>query len=78
MIQPNVELAADHEHYASKYFESIPAAYSAAVNTGVDLVIIPEAGGTMSRVDGATGVEFTSCIATNGHVHDQVVTALNG
>jgi len=42
------------------------------------LVIIPEAGGTMSRVDGATGVEFTSCIATNGHVHDQVVTALNG
>ena len=42
------------------------------------LVIIPEAGGTMSRADGATGVEFTSCIATNGHVHDQVVTALNG
>lgn len=42
------------------------------------LVIIPEAGGTLSRVDGATGVDLSSCIATNGHVHDQVIKVLNG
>lgn len=42
------------------------------------LVIIPEAGGHLSTSDGRTGVELTSCIATNGLVHDQVITALNG
>jgi len=42
------------------------------------LVIIPEAGGTLSRVDGATGVELTSCVATNGHVHADAVAVLNG
>jgi histidinol phosphatase-like enzyme (inositol monophosphatase family) len=41
------------------------------------LVIIPEAGGTMSRLDGATGVELTSCIATNGLVHDEVIRKLH-
>ena len=41
------------------------------------LVIIPEAGGALSRVDGATGVELTSCVATNGVVHDQAIAALN-
>ncbi|MFN8053583.1 MAG: inositol monophosphatase family protein [Acidimicrobiales bacterium] len=40
-------------------------------------VIIPEAGGTISRADGATGVELTSCVATNGVLHDQVIAALN-
>lgn len=42
------------------------------------LVIIPEAGGTLSRIDGATDVELTSCVATNGVVHDQAIKALNG
>lgn len=42
------------------------------------LVIIPEAGGTLSRVDGATGVELTSCVATNAQVHDQAIKVLNG
>ena len=41
------------------------------------LVIIPEAGGTLSTADGRTDVELTSCIATNGIVHDQVIAALN-
>ncbi|MFN8049884.1 MAG: inositol monophosphatase family protein [Acidimicrobiales bacterium] len=41
------------------------------------LVIIPEAGGTLSRADGATDVELTSCVATNGVLHDQVIAALN-
>lgn len=41
-------------------------------------VIIPEAGGTLSRVDGATDVELTSCVATNGHVHAAAIDVLVG
>ena len=41
------------------------------------LVIIPEAGGTLSTVEGATGTELPSCVATNGLLHDQVIAALN-
>jgi histidinol phosphatase-like enzyme (inositol monophosphatase family) len=41
------------------------------------LVIIPEAGGMLSTAAGEIDVELTSCIATNGLVHDQVIAALN-
>lgn len=41
-------------------------------------VIIPEAGGRLSTVDGRTDTELTSCIATNGHVHDAAVAVLTG
>lgn len=42
------------------------------------LVIIPEAGGKLSTVTGETDVELTSCIATNGLLHDEAVKALQG
>lgn len=42
------------------------------------LVIIPEAGGTLSGVDGANDGELTSCVATNGVLHDAAIAMLNG
>jgi len=43
VVQPNIGLAGDREHYAGKYFEELPAAYKKAVNAGADWVIFPEA-----------------------------------
>lgn len=40
-------------------------------------VIIPEAGGRLSRVDGGAG-PLDSCVATNGVLHDRVVEILGG
>jgi len=43
IVQANVELAGDKEHYAAKYFEEMPAAYRRAVQSGANWVIFPEA-----------------------------------
>lgn len=41
-------------------------------------VIIPEAGGVISTVNGDPAAELTSCIATNGRIHDELVEILTG
>lgn len=43
IVQPNIELAAGREHYATKYFEELPAVYRRAVQAGAEWVIFPEA-----------------------------------
>ncbi len=43
LVQPNIGLAENTEHYATKYFEVAPAYYRRAVAAGADLVIFPEA-----------------------------------
>ena len=41
-------------------------------------VIIPEAGGRITTVDGDPHAELTSCVATNGRIHDEIVAVLTG
>lgn len=43
LVQPNIALAADREHYAGKYFEVLPDFYRRAVEKGARWVIFPEA-----------------------------------
>lgn len=43
LVQPNIELFGDREHYAGKYFETLPAYYREAIAQGVQWVIFPEA-----------------------------------
>lgn len=41
-------------------------------------VIIPEAGGRITMVDGSSVAEPSSCVATNGILHEAVLTVLAG
>jgi len=43
LVQPNIELFGNSEHYASKYFETLPDYYRRAVAEGAGWVIFPEA-----------------------------------
>ena len=43
LVQPNVELFQDQEHYAVKYFETLPQFYREASESGAGWVIFPEA-----------------------------------
>ncbi|MEZ5321380.1 MAG: inositol monophosphatase family protein [Microthrixaceae bacterium] len=42
------------------------------------LVVIAEAGGTLTQLDGTRPAEPTSCVATNGLIHDALLDILNG
>jgi histidinol-phosphatase len=41
-------------------------------------VLIREAGGTFSNLQGAAGPNGSSAIGTNGRLHDTVLALLNG
>ena len=43
LVQPNVGLFEDRQHYARKYFDELPRHYTAAAEEKVDWVIFPEA-----------------------------------
>jgi apolipoprotein N-acyltransferase len=43
VVQPDIALAEDREHYALKYFEELPEFYRRAVQEGAQWVIFPEA-----------------------------------
>lgn len=43
LVQPNVALFANRQHYAEKYFDDLPRHYRTAAEAGVDWVIFPEA-----------------------------------
>jgi apolipoprotein N-acyltransferase len=43
LVQPDIALAEDREHYALKYFEELPDFYRKAVREGAQWVIFPEA-----------------------------------
>ena len=43
LVQPNIGLFEDKEHYARKYFETLPEYYQQAVDAGAKWVIFPEA-----------------------------------
>jgi len=42
------------------------------------LVIIEEAGGRVTDVDGARGIEAASFVGSNGHLHDEILARLRG
>ncbi|MEE8350509.1 MAG: apolipoprotein N-acyltransferase [Acidobacteriota bacterium] len=43
LVQPNIGLSQDKEHYAVKYYETLPEYYRQAVEAGAEWVIFPEA-----------------------------------
>ena len=43
LVQPNIELDQDKEHYADKYFKTLAGYYQQAANEGAQWVIFPEA-----------------------------------
>lgn len=43
LVQADIALGGDRDHYATKYFESLPAFYQKAVEDGADWVIFSEA-----------------------------------
>ena len=43
LVQPNIELSREREHYAMKYYEALPEYYRRAVEAGAEWVIFPEA-----------------------------------
>jgi apolipoprotein N-acyltransferase len=43
LVQPNIGLSQDREHYALKYYETLPEYYQRAVEAGAEWVIFPEA-----------------------------------
>jgi len=43
LVQPDIGLAENTEHYATKYFEVLPGYYRRAAAAGADLIIFPEA-----------------------------------
>jgi len=43
LVQADVALAEDTDHYATKYFEAMPGYYRRAAAAGADLVVFPEA-----------------------------------
>ncbi len=43
LVQPNIGLSRDREHYAEKYYETLPEYYRRAGEVGAEWVIFPEA-----------------------------------
>ena len=43
LVQPNIGLSREPEHYAVKYYETLPEYYQRAVKAGAEWVIFPEA-----------------------------------
>lgn len=43
LVQPDIALAGDTDHYATKYFEAMPGYYRRATAAGAELVVFPEA-----------------------------------
>ena len=43
LIQPNIGLSGNQEHYAGKYYETLPDLYRQAAGAGAEWVIFPEA-----------------------------------
>jgi histidinol-phosphatase len=41
-------------------------------------IILPEAGGRFSAVDGSDSIEAGNAISSNGHLHERIVARLKG